>query len=120
MEHYKRDKNASLSRENWAKIFGVTYSSSGRSKTKSIKHLGARLISSSPKDLFLPHDFNAESNILLQGKLSNAWAGAYLFYGPGWLPEIIISLDTANGLKPPTPWWKALSVNNVKNTIPFS
>ena len=44
---------------------------------------------------------------------------AYIFYGPGWLPEIIISLDTAKSLLPPTPWWETLSNANVKNIIPF-
>ena len=52
--------------------------------------------------------------------MNNAWAGAYIFYGPGWLPEIIISLDTAKDLIPPTPWQKTLSVADVKNIAPFS
>ena len=118
--HFNKDKTSSLSREDWAKIFGVTASASGKNKAKFVKHFGARLILSSPKDLFLPHEFNAETNILLQGKINNAWAGAYLFYGPGWLPEIIISLDTAEGLKPPTTWWTTLSAADVKKVIPFS
>ena len=36
------------------------------------------------------------------------------------LQEIIISLDTANGLKPSTPWWKTFSLDDVKSIIPFS
>ena len=118
--HFKKDKSASLSHVDWAKIFGVTSSSSGKSKTKFVKYLGARLILSSLQDLFLLHEFNAKTHTLFQGKLNNAWAGAYLFYGPGWLPVIIISLDRVIGLKAPTPWWKTLPVDDAKNIIPFS
>ena len=116
-DHLKANKV--FTRDDWVKAFNLTFGSKGRSKTKFIKHLGARLASSDPAELLLPHEFNNDTKHLLHGPLANAWAGAYIFYGPGWIPEIRISLDTTKGIKEPTTWWNTLSPEVVKNIIPF-
>jgi hypothetical protein len=49
----------------------------------------------------------------------NAWAGAYVFYGPGWKAERNICLDITSGLLArPTDWWKQLDPDDT-NISPF-
>jgi hypothetical protein len=68
--------------------------------------------------LFLPHKFQGKK--LFQDTLANAWAGAYVFCGPGWLPDTVISLDISKGLNKPSKWWTTLSDEARHNVIPFS
>jgi hypothetical protein len=113
----EKHPTAALSRDAWLKIFLVSYSAKGKNKKKSIKHFGVRLAASDPKEFFLPHEFNGTK--LLQGRLANAWAGAYIFYGPGWLPEISVSLDVSAGIDNPTDWWNSLPSKDVYELQPF-
>jgi hypothetical protein len=76
------------------------------------------LASSNPQELFLPHEFQDSKRF--QGTLANAWAGACVFHGPTWLPDIVISLDISKGLNKPSKWWTNLSAGAVDNIVPFS
>jgi hypothetical protein len=58
-----------------------------------------KLAATDPNELFLPHEFDGSR--LHHGHIQNAWAGAYVVYGPGWKPEIVIGLDISNGIAPP-------------------
>jgi hypothetical protein len=116
LKHLEKSE-AKTDRDAWAKIFAVTYSAKGRNKSKFIKHLGVKLAGSDPNEIFFPHEFNGEK--LIKGAIAHAWAGAYTFYGPGWIPEIKVSLDTSAGIDAPTEWWKSLSFKEVNDIQPF-
>jgi hypothetical protein len=92
-------KEATTNRDEWVRIFNDSYTNKSR-KSKMIKTFGVKLAASDPKGFFLPHEFNGEK--LLRGNWTNAWAGAYTFYGPGWLPEIVVCLDISTGISKPT------------------
>jgi hypothetical protein len=118
LKFLKKTATAVLSRDEWTKVFSAHASASDKSSAKFLKQLGARLASSNPQELFLPHEFQDKK--LFQGTLANAWAGAYVFYGPAWLPDTVISLDISKGLNKPSKWWTTLSDEARHNIIPFS
>ena len=93
------------------------YSAQGRNSHKFIKHLGVRLAGSDPNEILLPHEFNGK--LINQGLLTNAWAGAYTFYGPGWIPEVSVSLDISAGIAQSTPWWNTLLPSDLQELTPF-
>ena len=105
-----------LGRDEWVNIFSKSYSFTGR-KSKFVKQFGLKLASTNPDELFLPHEFNGER--MLHGRIQNAWAGAYTFYGPGWKPEVVVILDITNGLSKPTPWWNKIDPVEIQSVAPF-
>jgi hypothetical protein len=110
MKHYQLTELI-LSRDEWVKIFTHSTNLIGR-HTKFIKRFGVKMAATDPSILFLPHEFNGVR--LLQGRIMNAWAGAYVFYGPGWKAERNICLDNTSGLARPTDWWKQLDPDDTK------
>jgi hypothetical protein len=102
----------------WIKAFSAHAAASGKSSAEFSKQLGARLASSNPQELFLPHEFQDKK--LFQGTLANAWAGACVFCRPAWLPDTVISLDISKKLNKPSKWWTNLSAGAYHNVIPFS
>jgi hypothetical protein len=66
---------------------------------------------------FAPHEFDSEC--LLLGHIQNAWAGAYIFYGPRWKPEINLCFDISSGIAKPTDWWTTIARAEILPISPF-
>lgn len=114
LAHYKI-KGLKIGREEWVKIF-IDLAKLGGRKNKGIKKFGIKLAASNPHEIFYPHEFNGTK--LLPGIAQNAWAGAYVVYGPGWKPERTVGLDISKGINLPTVWWKKIDFNEI-NVEPF-
>jgi hypothetical protein len=97
MKHFKLTDEI-IERDEWVKMFHKLAADSSRN-VKQIKKFGMKLAATNPNELFLPHEFDGSR--LLHGRIQNAWAGAYVVYGPGWKPEIVIGLHISNGIAPP-------------------
>jgi hypothetical protein len=111
MKHYQLIEPI-LSHDEWVQIFPHSANLIGQ-HTKFIKRFGVKLAATNLATLFLPHEFNGVR--LLQGRIMNAWwAGAYIFYAPGWKAERNICLDITFGLARPTDWWKQLDPDDTK------
>jgi hypothetical protein len=61
LKFLKKPATAALSRDEWTKVFSAHASASGKSSAKFLKQLGARLASSDPQELFLPHEFRTRN-----------------------------------------------------------
>jgi hypothetical protein len=90
--------------DGWTKIFAGACNIRCRSKKKTVKHLGVMLASSDPNEIFSILEFDGKQLVQGTSIIAHAWAGACTFYGPGWIPEITVSLDVSAGIAPPTAW----------------
>jgi hypothetical protein len=106
-----------LGKDTWAGLFAKSYSLNGR-RTKLFKKLGVKLAATDPHEFFAPQEFDGVR--LRHGSIPNAWAGAYIFYGPGWKPEITVCLDVSSGIAKPTNWWNKIDRSEIQSIVPFS
>lgn len=104
-----------LARDEWVKMFHKLALDPSR-KVKQTKKFGLKLAATDPHEISLPHEFNGSR--LRQGCIQNAWAGAYVVYGPGWKTDIVIDLDILSGIASPTAWWKNLNHDEI-HLAPF-
>ena len=114
-EQLKKDKDVVLSRDEHASVCIIARSSKSQSKTEFIKHVGARSASADPKELFLPRELNGKKQQLLQGaRMAKARAGACAFHGPGWIPKIVICLNTVSAVQGNRPAGGKLSATKTR------
>ena len=104
-------------KDHWASAFNKSYKARKNQKGGPINIFGRKLAGTRPTELFLDSEFDGTS--LFGSPLANAWAGAYIFYGPVWEPHRLICLDISNGPAPPTNMWNNLSKDVTTNSSPF-
>jgi hypothetical protein len=83
------------------------------------EHLGVRLASSDPNEIFSILEFDGKQLVQGTSTIAHAWAGAHTFCRSGWIPEITASLDVSAGIAPPAAWWNSPPVEETKDIIPF-
>jgi hypothetical protein len=105
-----------IGRDNWVDLFSKSHGLIGK-KTKLLKKFGVRLAATDPHEFFQSYEFDGER--LLSGRMQNAWAGAYVFYGPGWQPEVQVCLDISSGIAKPTIWWNKLDSKETASITQF-
>ena len=104
-------------KDQWASAFDKSYRARKRHKGGLIKLFGIKLAGTKPSELFLDLEFDGTN--LYGSPIANAWAGAYIFYGPAWNPQRVICLDISNGPAKPTNAWSQLSEEEKNNPTPF-
>jgi hypothetical protein len=103
-------------KDQWASAFDKSYKARKGHKGGLIKLFGIKLAGTKPSELFLDSEFDGTN--LFGSPIANAWAGAYIFYGPAWNPQRVICLDISHGPAKPTNMWINLSEAET-NSAPF-
>jgi hypothetical protein len=104
-------------KDQWALAFDKLYRARKGYKGGLIKLFGIKLAGTKPSEFFLDSEFNGTN--LFGSSIANAWAGAYIFYGPAWNPQRVICLDISHGPAKPTNAWSKLSEDAKNNSTPF-
>jgi hypothetical protein len=104
-------------KDQWASAFDKSYKARKTHKGGLIKIFGIKLAGTKPTELFSDAEF--DGSYLFGSPLANAWAGAYIFYGPVWNPQHIICLDVTHGTAKPTSMWNNLNDDITSNSTPF-